>query len=150
VIVSVIWTYIYFVIMDEIMTPRSKIIIVEDEIIIALDLKLRLENLGYDVMTTVFNGEDAIKVAGEKNPDLVLMDIQLNGEMDGINVAQQIRNLYNIPFIYLTGSYENALLERAKQTDPIGFINKPFDELEIQNLIEKAMSQKQDLDILDL
>jgi two-component system, response regulator PdtaR len=136
--------------MDEIMTPRSKIIIVEDEIIIALDLKLRLEHLGYEVMGTVFNGEDAIKVAGEKNPDLVLMDIQLNGELDGINVAQQIRNLYNIPFIYLTGSYENTLLERAKQTDPVGFISKPFDELEIQNLIEKAISQKLDLDIVDL
>ena len=132
------------------MTPRSKIIIVEDEIIIALDLKLRLENLGHEVMSTVFNGEDAIKVAGEKNPDLVLMDIQLNGELDGINVAQQIRNLYNIPFIYLTGSYENALLERAKQTDPVGFISKPFDESEIQNLIETAMSQKIDFDIVNL
>ena len=128
------------------MTPRSKIIIVEDEIIIALDLKLRLENLGYEVIHTAFNGEDAIKRTGETNPDLVLMDIQLNGEMDGINVAQQIRSLYNIPFIYLTGSYENSLLERAKQTDPVGFINKPFDESEIQSLIEKAMSQKQDFD----
>jgi CheY-like chemotaxis protein len=128
------------------MTPRSKIIIVEDEIIIALDLKLRLENLGYEVIHTAFNGEDAIKRTGETSPDLVLMDIQLNGELDGINVAQQIRSLYNIPFIYLTGSYENSLLERAKQTDPVGFINKPFDESEIQNLIEKAISQKQDFD----
>jgi len=131
------------------MTPRSKIIIVEDEIIIALDLKLRLENLGYEVVHTSFNGKDAIKLTGEKNPDLVLMDIQLNGEMDGIDVAQQIRNLYNIPFIYLTGSHENTLLERAKQTDPVGFIGKPFDESEIQNLIEKAITQKQDSDKLD-
>lgn len=125
---------------------KKKIVVVEDEIIIALDLKLRLEKLGYEVINTVFNGEDALKLAGETNPDLVLMDIQLNGEMDGINVAQQIRNLYNIPFIYLTGSFENTLLERAKQTDPIGFISKPFDESEIQNLIEKAISQKQNLD----
>jgi CheY-like chemotaxis protein len=132
------------------MTPRSKIIIVEDEIIIALDLKLRLENLGYNVIHTAFNGEDAIKRTGETSPDLVLMDIQLNGEMDGIYVAQQIRRLYNIPFIYLTGSYENSLIERAKQTNPIGFINKPFDESEIQNLIEMAISQKQDLDISNL
>jgi CheY-like chemotaxis protein len=78
------------------------------------------------------------------------MDIQLNGEMDGINVTQQIRNLYNIPFIFLTGSFEKKLLERAKQTDPIGFINKPFDESEIQYFIEKAIIQKQDLDILNL
>ena len=128
------------------MKPRSKIIIVEDEIIIALDLKLRLENLGYEIIHTAFNGEDAIKRTGETNPDLILMDIQLNGEMDGINVAQQIRRLYNIPFIYLTGSYEDSLIDRAKQTNPVGFINKPFDETEIQILIEKAISHKQDLD----
>ena len=114
------------------MKSRSKIIIVEDEIIIALDLKLRLENLGYVVLNIAFNGEDAIKLTGETNPDLVLMDIQLNGEMDGITVANQIRNLHNVPFIYLTGSHDNSLLERAKQTDPIGFISKPFDETEIQ------------------
>lgn len=64
------------------------------------------------------------------------MDIGLNGEIDGIEIAQQIRNLYNIPFIYLTGSYDNSLLKRAKQTDPICIIPKPFDELEIQNAIE--------------
>ncbi len=132
------------------MKPRSKIIIVEDEIIIALDLKLRLENLGYVVLNIAFNGEDAIKLTGETNPDLVLMDIQLNGEMDGIAVANQIRNLHNVPFIYLTGSHDNSLLERAKQTDPIGFISKPFDEIEIQSLIERAILQKEDLDSLDL
>ena len=78
------------------------------------------------------------------------MDIQLNGEMDGIFVAQQISRLYNIPFIYLTGSYEDSLIERAKQTNPVGFLNKPFDETEIQILIETAISQKQDLDISNL
>ena len=132
------------------MTPRSKIIIVEDEIIIALDLKLRLENLGYSVLNIAFNGEDAMKLTGETNPDLILMDIQLNGKMDGITVANQIRSLHNIPFIYLTGSHDNSLLERAKQTDPIGFISKPFDETEIQSLIERAILQKQELDSLDV
>ncbi len=132
------------------MKPRSKIIIVEDEIIIALDLKLRLENLGYVVLNIAFNGEDAIKLTGETNPDLVLMDIQLNGEMDGITVANQIRRLHNVPFIYLTGSHDNSLLERAKKTDPIGFISKPFDETEIQNLIERAILQKENLDNIDL
>jgi CheY-like chemotaxis protein len=111
---------------------------VEDEVIIALDLKLRLENLGYNVLDTVFNGQDAIKKIGETNPDLVLMDIQLNGDRDGIDVAKQIHTLFNIPFIYLTGSHDNSLLERAKQTDPLGFVTKPFDETEIQNLIDKS------------
>lgn len=64
------------------------------------------------------------------------MDIQLNGRMDGIEVAQQIRTLYNIPFIYITGSHHNSLLKRAKQSNPIGFISKPFDDDEIQNTIE--------------
>ncbi len=84
------------------------------------------------------NGKDAIKLIGETNPDLVVMDIQLNDGIDGIELAKQIHKLYNIPFIYLTGSYDNSLLERAKQTNPIGFITKPFDEIEIQNLIENS------------
>ena len=121
---------------DSVKTVRSKILIVEDEIIIALDLKIRLENLGYHILGIALNGEDAIKKIREKNPDLVLMDIQLNGDMDGIKVAQQIRNQYNIPFIYITGSHDNSLLDRAKQTNPIGFISKPFDEIEIQKAID--------------
>ena len=103
-----------------------------------LDLKLRLENLGYDVLDTL-NGKDVIIKTGKLNPDLVLMDIGLNGEIDGIEAAQQIRNLYNIPFIYLTGSYDNSLLKRAKETDPICIIPKPFDETEIQNAIEMSI-----------
>lgn len=121
---------------DSVKTVRSKILIVEDEIIIAIDLKIRLENLGYHILGIALNGEDAIKKIREKNPDLVLMDIQLNGDMDGIKVAQQIRNQYNIPFIYITGSHDNSLLDRAKQTNPIGFISKPFDEIEIQKAID--------------
>jgi CheY-like chemotaxis protein len=92
--------------------------------------------LGYHILGIALNGEDAIKKIREKNPDLVLMDIQLNGDMDGIKVAQQIRNQYNIPFIYITGSHDNSLLDRAKQTNPIGFISKPFDETEIQKAID--------------
>ncbi len=123
-------------------TISSNILIVEDEIIIAIDLKIRLENLGYYVMGIAVNGKDAIKKTGEKNPDLVLMDILLNGEIDGIETAQRIRKLYNIPFIYLTGSYDNSILERAKITDPSGFITKPFNDTEIQNAIEMVNTTK--------
>ena len=126
-------------------TLSSKIIIVEDEIIIALDLKLRLENLGHYVLDIIFNGEDAIKKTGETNPDLVLMDIQLNGEIDGIEAAQQIRDLYNIPFIYLTGSHDNTILERIKITEPSGYITKPFDDTEIQNAIKIAITKTNSL-----
>ena len=119
----------------------SKILIVEDEIIIAIDLKIRLENLGYFVPGIAVNGDDAIKKTGEKNPDLILMDIVLNGEKDGIEVAQQIRDQYNIPIIYLTGSQNNSLMERAKITEPYGYINKPFDNIEIENTIQLAVSK---------
>ena len=100
--------------------------------------------MGYDVLDTAFNGTDAMKLTGETNPDLVLMDIQLNGDMDGIEVAQQIRNLYNIPFIYLTGSHDNSLLERAKQTGPIGFITKPFEDIAIHEAVKMAIEHKND------
>lgn len=116
--------------------------IVEDEAIIAIDLQVRLESLGYHVSGIAHDGEDAIKKAGEKSPDLILMDMQLNGAMNGIDVAQQIHNLYNIPFIYITGSHDKHLLDKAKQTDPIGFVNKPFYEKEIENIIETSLIHK--------
>jgi CheY-like chemotaxis protein len=122
-------------------TVSSKILIVEDEIIIAIDLKIRLENLGYYVPGIAVNGKDAIKKTGEKNPDLILMDILLNGDTDGIEAAQQIRNQYNIPIIYLTGSQNDSLMERAKITEPYGYINKPFDNIEIETAIQLAVSK---------
>ena len=126
---------------------NPKILVVEDEIIIAIDLKMRLENLGYHVSDIAVNGKDAINKTGKYNPDLVLMDILLNGEIDGIETAQQIRKLYNIPFIYVTGSYDNTILERAKITEPSGFIKKPFDNTEIQNAIQNAFMHLQGVQI---
>ncbi len=117
-----------------------KILIVEDEFIIALDLQMRLENLGYYVSGIALNGKEAIKQIGVKTPDLILMDLQLNGEMKGIDVAQQIYDHYNIPVIYITGSHDDSILDKAKQTYPIGFVNKPFYETEIQNLIETVLN----------
>ena len=119
----------------------SKVLIVEDEIIIAIDLKIRLENLGYYVPGIAVNGRDAIKKTAEKNPDIVLMDILLDGETDGVEVAQQIRNKYNIPIVYLTGSQNYNQLERAKITEQYGYINKPFDNIEIENAIQLAVSK---------
>jgi len=98
--------------------------------------------LGHYVLDTAFNGKDAITKTGETNPDLVLIDIQLNGEIDGIDAANQIHELFNIPFIYLTGSQNDDIFERAKQTGPSSYINKPFDETEIQNAIEMAVLTK--------
>lgn len=114
----------------------------EDEAIIAIDLQMRLESLGYYVSGVAHNGKDAIKKVGEKLPDLILLDISLNGEMDGIEAAQKIRNLYNIPFIYITGSHDDYLLDKAKLTDPLGFVNKPFYGSEIENIIETSLINK--------
>lgn len=119
----------------------SKVLIVEGEIILAIDLKIRLENLGYYVPGIAVNGKDAIKKTAEKNPDIVLMDILLDGETDGVEVAQQIRKKYNIPIVYLTGSQNYNQVERDKITEQYGYINKPFDNIEIENAIQLAVSK---------
>ena len=121
----------------------SKILIVEDEGIVAVDLKQMLEKLGYTVLAIANNGKDAIKKIGETNPDLVLMDIVIKGDMDGIETAQQIRILYDIPVIYTTAYFDDAILERAKITHPYGYIVKPFYEGELISSIEMAVHNHQ-------
>jgi PAS domain S-box-containing protein len=117
---------------------RIKILVVEDEIIVAKDIKMRLENLGYSVSSLVSSGEEAIREVEENNPDLVLMDIVLQGEMDGIEAADQIRSHFNIPVIYLTAYADEKMLERAKRTGPFGYIIKPFDDRDLHTTIEVA------------
>ena len=113
----------------------SKILIVEDELIVATDLKKRLEDMGHEIVGIEGDGKSAIKKTVETEPDLILMDITLKGELDGIETAQQIQEDYDIPLIYLSGRNDNNTLERAKITDPSGFIIKPF----IDKGIEKAL-----------
>jgi two-component system, response regulator PdtaR len=117
----------------------SNILIVEDEIIVAADLKGRLENLGYNIVGISSTGNDAIKKTGETNPDLVLMDIMIKGDMDGIETAQKIRDLYDVPVIYLTAYFDDEILNRAKITEPFGYILKPFEDMRIQSAIEMAV-----------
>lgn len=117
----------------------SNILIVEDEIIIAADLKGRLENLGYNIVGISATGNDAIMKTGETHPDLVLMDIMLKGNMDGIDTAQKIRDLYDIPVIYLTAYFDDEILNRAKITEPFGYILKPFEDMRIQSAVEMAV-----------
>ncbi|HNR25927.1 MAG TPA: response regulator [Methanobacteriaceae archaeon] len=121
----------------------AKILVVEDERITAEDLKAGLEFDGYQVPAICSSGEDAVQKAGKIKPDLVLMDIRLEGEMDGIEAAGEIRRLYDIPVIYLTAYSDEKTVERAKKTEPSGFlvkgqglINKPFEDTEIRAAIE--------------
>jgi two-component system, response regulator PdtaR len=106
---------------------------------VAADLKRRLENLGYVILGIASTGKDAIRKSGETIPDLVLMDIMLKGDMDGIEAAQKIRELFDIPFIYLTAYSDEETLERAKISQPFGYILKPFEDMGIQSAIEIAV-----------
>jgi two-component system, response regulator PdtaR len=121
----------------------AKILVVEDERITAEDIKAGLEFDGYQVPVICSSGEDAVQKAGKIQPDLVLMDIRLEGEMDGIEAACEIRRLYDIPVIYLTAYSDEKTVERAKKTEPSGFlvkgqgiINKPFEDTELRAAIE--------------
>ncbi len=118
---------------------KSKIMIVEDEWITADDIKTSLQSLGYTVTSMVSSGKEAIQKAEEDRPDLVLMDIVLKGEMDGIEAANQIRSCYNIPIIYLTAYADEKILERAKITEPFGYIVKPFLNEDLKIAIEIAL-----------
>jgi len=122
----------------------SKILVVEDERITAEDIKGGLENAGYNVAALVSSGEDAVEKARELKPDLVLMDIKLKGKMDGIEAAEKIKVLYDIPVIYLTAYSDEYTVQRAKITEPSGYIlkedtgllTKPFEESELHTAIE--------------
>ncbi|VVB89453.1 Chemotaxis protein CheY [uncultured archaeon] len=113
-----------------------QIMIVEDEVIVAEDIKRSLQNLGYKIPSVVPSGEAAIKKVTEIKPDLVLMDIMLQGNIDGIEAASSIRSNFDIPVVYLTAYSDEKILERAKITEPFGYIIKPFKERELQINIE--------------
>ncbi|MQY60561.1 response regulator, partial [bacterium] len=116
-----------------------KILVVENEQIVADDIKFRLKRLGYAVSGIALSGEEAVKKAEEIHPDLVLMDVVLEGKMDGTEAASEISSRFNIPVVYLTAYADDKTLERAKITEPFGFILKPFEDRELYSTIEMAL-----------
>jgi two-component system cell cycle sensor histidine kinase/response regulator CckA len=118
---------------------KPRILVVEDDSIIVMELENRLDDLGYGVCATTAYGEEAIQKAAELRPDLVLMDIRLKGTMDGVEAAAQIRAQYDIPVIYLTAYADNQTLQRARLTEPYSYIIKPFEERELYIAIEMAL-----------
>lgn len=122
---------------------NAKLLIVEDEEIVAFDIESTLKSLGYQVLAVVSSGEEAIASAAQLHPDLVLMDIMLKGRTNGIEAAKEIRNLFNIPIVYLTAYADISTLQRAKMTEPFGYLLKPFEEKELQTTIEIALSRHQ-------
>lgn len=118
---------------------ETTILLVEDEVIVAMSLEQDLKNLGYTVSDIVTSGEEAIEKASELSPDLVLMDIKLDGELDGIQAAKVIRKKTRIPVIYLTAYADADTLQRAKVTEPFGYILKPFEKRSLQSTIEMGL-----------
>ncbi|MGE5548900.1 MAG: PAS domain S-box protein [Bacillota bacterium] len=125
---------------------NERVLVVEDEAIVLLDLKNRLNTLGYTIVGSASYGDDAIRKAEETRPDIILMDIGLKGKVDGIEAADQIKRQLNIPIIYITANSDFTTLQRAKITEPFGYILKPFDERELRTTIEMAL-YKHALDI---
>ncbi len=114
--------------------------VVEDEGVVSMDIRNMLKGAGYHVAAVAFLGEEAVKKAQDAHPDLVLMDIGLKGEIDGIEAAKKIRELYQIPVVFLTGFADENTLAKAREADPSGFIIKPIAEEELRKTIEEALS----------
>jgi PAS domain S-box-containing protein len=124
------------------MEPAS-ILIVEDEPIVAKDIQLSLQRLGYRVPATATSGEEAIRKAGDTHPDLILMDIVLKGKMDGIETALQIQRKQDVPVVYLTAYADSHTLNRAKVGSPAGYMLKPYQANELRTTIELALHRAQ-------
>jgi signal transduction histidine kinase len=120
----------------------EKIVVVEDERVVARDIEKRLVKLGYAVPAIAASAEEALQKVADHHPDLVLMDIQLQGETDGIEAAEAIRVNFGIPVIYLTAFADETTLQRAKATEPFGYRIKPFDERELHVAIEVALRRR--------
>ncbi len=118
---------------------KPKILVVEDEQNVAEVLKARLESYGYEVCRIVSSGTDALTAAAQLMPDVVMMDIKIRGSMDGIETAGRIRERHDIPVIYLTAYSDERLLQRAKLTEPLAYILKPYDGPELRSAIEIAL-----------
>jgi signal transduction histidine kinase len=125
------------------MMDRYKILVVEDENIVALDIKNRIQSMGYDIAGTESRGDDAVKFVSEHNVDLVLMDIKLQGNMDGIETAREIRKIKDIPIVYLTAYSDKRSIEHALETGPYGYILKPYEDRELAVAIELAKYKHQ-------
>lgn len=123
------------------MKSPAKILIVEDEMIIGANISLQLSKLGYEVTGIVSRGEEAISHVRHSRPDIVLMDIQLKGALDGIETVNQMHRENKIPIIYLTANADEENFERAKSTNPYAFISKPFKKLDLQHAIDLTMDR---------
>ncbi len=125
---------------------KVKILIVEDDMIIAADISMQLTRMGYDITGILPRGEDALDHVAQNTPDIILMDIMLKGEMDGVETAQKIYERFQIPLIFLTGNTDEATFNRAKVARPEAYISKPFKKLDLVRAIDLVVSKIQEAD----
>jgi PAS domain S-box-containing protein len=121
----------------------ARIVIVEDEYIVAADLRLRVQRLGYHVAGVATNGEEALRKVREVMPDLLLLDIQLGSGIDGVTVAQKVLEVQHLPIVFMTAYSDNETLQRAKLVGPCGYVLKPFEERELRTTLEMALFKHQ-------
>ena len=122
---------------------NARVLVVEDEIIVAMDIANTLQKLGHEVTDTVPSGEQAIISVKENRPDMIFMDIGLKGRMDGIETAGQIRSQFSVPVIFLTAFVDEKTLDRAKDTVPAGYLTKPYEENDLRIAIEVGLYRAQ-------
>ena len=118
---------------------KTKILIVEDEAIVAKDISVCLEKIGYEVIASFSKGEKALNFLENNKPDLVLMDIMLAGNISGIEASAKIKKDYDIPVVFLTAYADEKTISKAKITEPYGYIIKPFKEIDLRTSIEMAL-----------
>jgi len=123
-------------------TNMKKILVVEDEAVIALRLQQRLSMMGYEVVALSHSSEESLEKARDLRPDLILMDIKIPGNLDGITVAEIVKSELDIPVVFLTAFAEDQIIERAKQAEPYGYIVKPFQDQELKAAVEIALYKK--------
>lgn len=125
----------------DIVTPERRALIVEDEVLIAEELRERLSRLGFSVIASVDSADEGIAIATSERPDLVLMDIRLRGAKDGIQAACEIRQQVDLPIVYLTAYSDRLTVERVKRSEHDGFLLKPFHRRDLRSTIEVAMER---------
>jgi DNA-binding LytR/AlgR family response regulator len=123
------------------MENNIKILIVEDEMIIAANISLQLKNLGYDVTSIISRGEEVLLDIEKNMPNIILMDINLKGDLDGVDIVHLIQKKHTIPVIYITANADEVNFNRAKQTHPYAFISKPFKKIDLQHALELTVQR---------
>ncbi len=124
------------------MKDKIKILIVEDEVIIAMRFEIFFLRRGYEVFKTVASGEEAVQIAEQEKPDVILMDINLRGQMNGIEAAEKIVEQFHIPIIFMTGYSDQNLRDEAAKVKPLGYFLKPINMYEVISAIDKMEDEK--------